>query len=114
MDHLQQPQLEHLLQPQLHQQQPRLIPRDLRKDLRRDLKKDPKNLRSVLTFGLRINAGGGKKKVNATRNGWLKTARRLVKNAEIYVQQCFYENKCWRRKEKGKCNKKWVAKNCQE
>ena len=32
-------------------------------------------------------------------------------------EECFdiwSENKCWRRKEKGKCNKKWVAKNCQE
>merc|ERR1711971_1241456 len=32
-------------------------------------------------------------------------------------EECFdiwSENKCWRRKEKGKCNKKWVAKNRQE
>merc|ERR1739838_997359 len=32
-------------------------------------------------------------------------------------EECFdiwSVNKCWRRKEKGKCNKKWVAKNCQE
>lgn len=32
-------------------------------------------------------------------------------------EECFdiwSENKCNRRKEKGKCSKKWVARNCQE